>query len=55
MRVVEERLADQLLKVAVLESLFERSKGILIAQIVLGRTAVEPRLHQANPVDQPLG
>ena len=55
MRVVEERLADQLLEVAVLKTLFERSKGILIAQIVLGRTAVEPRLHQTDPIDQPLG
>ena len=54
-RIVEERLANQLLEVAVLESFFERGKSILIAQIVLRRTAVEPRLHQTNSVDQSLG
>ena len=54
MRILEECLADHLLEVTVFQSPLELGKHILIAEIVLRRSIVEPRLHHADAVDQPL-
>ena len=54
MRILEEGLPNHLLEIAVRQPLLQFGKHILIAQIVLGRAIVEPRLHHANPVDESL-
>ena len=54
MRILDEGFPNHLLEVALFQTILQLRKHILIAQII-GRCAiVEPRLHHADTVDQPL-
>ena len=54
MRILKERLANHLLEVALFQTILQLCEHILIAQVVRRRTVIQPGLHHADAVDQPL-
>ena len=54
MWILKEGCANHLLEVTLFQTILQLRKHILIAQVVCRRTVVEPRLHHADAVDQPL-
>ena len=52
--ILKEGCANHLLEVVLFQTSLQLCEHILIAQVVCRRTVVEPRLHHADAVDQPL-